>query len=249
MHRRHGGRDRQPRGGAGQGSVFEFLLINHPLDCPVCDKGGECRCRTTPTRSGLLAAGWSSSAAPSTATASGGRGLRPTLMLNRNRCIMCTRCVRFMKEVDADAQIGVVDRGGHSQISTFGERGVHSLISGNLMDVCPVGAITTRDYRFKSRPGTTRSRSIQRARCARRLQHDGMVKAKPEWAKGARLIRFTPRSARVKATGCATSAASVPLVEGGARLTTPILRQASARRRNRRGVAPSPGCASCCCRW
>ena len=76
----------------------------------------------------------------------------PTLMLNRQRCILCTRCVRFMKEIDGDAQIGVVDRGNGSEIATFREEGVHSLLSGNLMDVCPVGAITTRQYRFKSRP-------------------------------------------------------------------------------------------------
>ena len=76
----------------------------------------------------------------------------PTLMLNRNRCILCTRCVRFMRDVDGDAQINIIDRGYGSEIATFQEEGVHSLISGNLMDVCPVGAITTRDYRFKSRP-------------------------------------------------------------------------------------------------
>ena len=73
-------------------------------------------------------------------------------MLNRNRCILCTRCVRFMREVDGDAQIGIVDRGNGSEIATFNEQGVHSLLSGNLMDVCPVGAITTRQYRFRSRP-------------------------------------------------------------------------------------------------
>ena len=68
----------------------------------------------------------------------------PTLMLNRNRCILCTRCVRFMREIDGDAQIGIVDRGNGSEIATFREEGVHSLLSGNLMDVCPVGAITTQ---------------------------------------------------------------------------------------------------------
>src|SRR5262245_63231004 len=72
----------------------------------------------------------------------------PTLMLNRQRCILCTRCVRFMKEVDTDAQIGIVDRGYGSEIATFKEQGVHSLLSRNLMDVCPVAALTPRDYRF-----------------------------------------------------------------------------------------------------
>ena len=73
-------------------------------------------------------------------------------MLNRNRCILCTRCIRFMREVDGDAQIGIVNRGNGSEIATFNEQGVHSLLSGNLMDVCPVGAITTKQYRFRSRP-------------------------------------------------------------------------------------------------
>jgi NADH-quinone oxidoreductase subunit G len=76
----------------------------------------------------------------------------PTLMLNRNRCILCTRCIRFMRDIDGDAQIGITARGAGSEIATYKEEGVQSLISGNLMDVCPVGALTTRDYRFKSRP-------------------------------------------------------------------------------------------------
>jgi len=149
-------------------SVFEFLLINHPLDCPVCDKGGECPLQDYSYTFGPAGSRMEFRGAPSTARVSGGRDFGPTLMLNRNRCIMCTRCVRFMKEIDSDAQIGVVDRGVRSEISTFGERGVHSLLSGNLMDVCPVGAITTRDYASSRAPGTIRSRSTRRARCAPR---------------------------------------------------------------------------------
>jgi NADH-quinone oxidoreductase subunit G len=113
-------------------------------------------------------------------------------MLNRQRCILCA-CVRFMREVDGDAQINVVDRGNGSQIATFQEEGVHSLLSGNLMDVCPVGAITTRDYRFKSRPWDNRTPSIPSAPSAPRAATTAWVKAKPEWAKGSRLIRLTPR--------------------------------------------------------
>ena len=134
-------------------SVFEFLLINHPLDCPVCDKGGEC-----PLQDFSYSFGPNESRMEFPRRVFDGEGVKadvdfgPTLMLNRNRCILCTRCVRFMKEVDADAQINITDRGYGSEIATFQEEGVHSLLSGNLMDVCPVGAITTRDYRFKSRP-------------------------------------------------------------------------------------------------
>ena len=134
-------------------SVFEFLLINHPLDCPVCDKGGEC-----PLQDFSYSYGPNESRMEFQRRVFDGEGVRadvdfgPTLMLNRNRCILCTRCVRFMRDVEGDAQINIIDRGYGSEIATFQEEGVHSLMSGNLMDVCPVGAITTRDYRFKSRP-------------------------------------------------------------------------------------------------
>ena len=122
--------------------VFEFLLVNHPLDCPVCDKGGEC-----PLQDFSYTFGPERSRMEFPRRVFDGEGVKadvdfgPTLMLNRNRCILCTRCVRFMKEIDGDAQINITDRGYGSEIATFQEEGVHSLLSGNLMDVCPVGAI------------------------------------------------------------------------------------------------------------
>ena len=175
--------------------VFEFLLINHPLDCPVCDKGGEC-----PLQDFSYAFGPERSRMEFPRRTFDGEGVKadvdfgPTLMLNRNRCILCTRCVRFMREVDTDAQIGIVDRGYGSEIATFREEGVHSLISGNLMDVCPVGAITTRDYRFKSRPwDNPHAVDTVCTQCSKGCNTTAWIKAKPEWAKGARLVRFTPR--------------------------------------------------------
>jgi NADH-quinone oxidoreductase subunit G len=175
--------------------VFEFLLVNHPLDCPVCDKGGEC-----PLQDFSYQFGPDASRMEFPRREFDGHGVRgdvdfgPTLMLNRNRCILCTRCVRFMRDVDGDAQINIVDRGNGSQIATFQEEGVHSLISGNLMDVCPVGAITTRDYRFKARPwDNPNAADTICTLCAKGCNTTAWIKAKPEWAKGARLIRFTPR--------------------------------------------------------
>ena len=175
--------------------VFEFLLVNHPLDCPVCDKGGEC-----PLQDFSYTFGPAESRMDFPRRVFDGEGVKadvdfgPTLMLNRNRCILCTRCVRFMKEIDADAQINIVDRGYGSEIATFQEQGVHSLISGNLMDVCPVGAITTRDYRFKSRPwdnpGVVDTICTL---CSKGCNTSSWLKAKPEWARGSRLIRMTPR--------------------------------------------------------
>lgn len=180
---------------AARASVFEFLLANHPLDCPVCDKGGEC-----PLQDFSYAFGPERSRMEFPRRVFDGEGVKgdidfgPTLLLNRNRCILCTRCVRFMREVDGDAQIGIANRGNASEIATFEERGVVSLLSGNLMDVCPVGALTTRDYRFKSRPWDNPSAvDTICTLCEKGCNTTAWIKAKPEWAKGAQLIRMTPR--------------------------------------------------------
>ena len=175
--------------------MFEFLLINHPLDCPVCDKGGEC-----PLQDFSYAFGNDESRMDFPRRTFDGEGVKadvdfgPTLMLNRNRCILCTRCSRFMAEVDGDAQIGTINRGNGSEIATFNEQGVHSILSGNLMDVCPVGAITTRQYRFRSRPwDNPHAVDTTCTLCAKGCSTTAWLKAKPEWAKGARLARITPR--------------------------------------------------------
>ena len=175
--------------------VFEFLLINHPLDCPVCDKGGEC-----PLQDFSYAFGPDRSRMEFPRRVFDGEGVEadvdfgPTLMLNRNRCILCTRCIRFMRDIDADAQIGVADRGAGSEIATYKEEGVHSLLSGNLMDVCPVGAITTRDYRFKSRPwDNPLAGDTICTFCSKGCSTTVWIKAKPEWARAAQMARITPR--------------------------------------------------------
>jgi NADH-quinone oxidoreductase subunit G len=209
-------------------SVFEFLLINHPLDCPVCDKGGEC-----PLQDFSYSYGPNESRMQFPRRVFDGEGARadvdfgPTLMLNRNRCILCTRCVRFMREVETDPQISIVDRGYGSEIATFQEQGVHSLLSGNLMDVCPVGAITTRDYRFKSRPwDNPEAVDTICTLCEKGCNTTAWLKAKPEWAKGAQLIRMTPRF-NPDVNGywmCDIGRFDYRWVEGENRLQRPLLR-------------------------
>jgi NADH-quinone oxidoreductase subunit G len=186
---------RDPETTAARAGVLEFLLVNHPLDCPVCDKGGEC-----PLQDFSYTFGPADSRMDFPRRVFDGEGVKgdvdfgPTLMLNRQRCILCTRCVRFMREVDSDAQIGIVDRGNGSEIATFREEGVNSLLSGNLMDVCPVGAITTRQYRFKSRPWDNPGVvDTVCTLCSKGCNTSAWIKAKPEWARGSRLIRMTPR--------------------------------------------------------
>jgi len=211
--------------------VFEFLLINHPLDCPVCDKGGEC-----PLQDFSYTFGPDQSRMEFPRRIFDGDGVKgdvdfgPTLMLNRQRCILCTRCVRFMRDIDADAQINIIDRGYGSEIATFQEEGVHSLISGNLMDVCPVGAITTRDYRFKSRPWDNPNAADSICtQCEKGCNVTVWVKAKPEWAKGARLVRLTPRFNQ-DVNGywmCDIGRFNYHWIEGDERLRQPLARVAA----------------------
>ena len=215
---------------AARASVFEFLLVNHPLDCPVCDKGGEC-----PLQDFSYTFGPDQSRMEFPRRIFDGEGVRgdvdfgPTLMLNRQRCILCTRCVRFMREVDADAQINIIDRGYGSEIATFGEEGVHSLLSGNLVDVCPVGAITTRDYRFKSRPwDNPLAADTICTQCAKGCSTTAWIKAKPEWAKGSQLVRFTPRF-NPDVNGywmCDIGRFNYQWIEGDERVHRPLVRDA-----------------------
>jgi NADH-quinone oxidoreductase subunit G len=221
---------RSPEVVAARASVFEFLLINHPLDCPVCDKGGEC-----PLQDYSYTFGNKDSRMEFPRRVFDGEGVKadvdfgPTLLLNRNRCILCTRCVRFMKVVDGDAQISIVDRGYGSEIATFQEEGVHSLLSGNLADVCPVGAITTKDYRFKSRPWVNLAAADTICTlCSKGCNTTAWVREKREWAKGPKLVRFTPRL-NPDVNGywmCDIGRFGYHWIEGDGRLRTPLVRDA-----------------------
>ena len=222
---------REPEVVQARAGIFEFLLINHPLDCPVCDKGGEC-----PLQDFSYTFGPAESRMDFPRRVFDGEGVKadvdfgPTLMLNRNRCILCTRCVRFMREVDGDAQIGIVDRGYGSEIATFREEGVHSLLSGNMMDVCPVGAITTRDYRFNSRPWDNPAVvDTMCTLCSRGCSTIAWLKAKPEWAKASQLIRMTPRF-NPEVNGywmCDIGRFNYRWIEGDTRIRRPLMRQAT----------------------
>jgi NADH-quinone oxidoreductase subunit G len=131
-----------------QQAVVEFLLINHPLDCPVCDKGGECPLQD-------ITMGWG-----------GGRSrfiepkrhfvkplaLSPLIAIDRERCILCYRCVRFSQEISEDYQLVLQERGAHSFVSTFDGHPYVAPFSGNIIELCPVGALTSQPYRFRARP-------------------------------------------------------------------------------------------------
>jgi NADH-quinone oxidoreductase subunit G len=132
-----------------------------------------------------------------------------------------------MREIEGDAQINIIDRGYGSEIATFREEGVHSLISGNLMDVCPVGAITTRQYRFKSRPwDNPNAADTVCTLCSKGCSTTAWIKAKPEWAKGSRLVRITPRL-NPDVNGywmCDVGRFASDWIEGEERIVAPLVR-------------------------
>ena len=131
-----------------QAGVMEFLLINHPLDCPVCDKGGEC-----PLQNQAMTAGRAESRFDiEKRTFPKPIELSTEILLDRERCVECARCTRFSEEIAGDAFIGLLERGAKQQVGIATDEPFNSYFSGNTVQICPVGALTSSSYRFRSRP-------------------------------------------------------------------------------------------------
>jgi NADH dehydrogenase/NADH:ubiquinone oxidoreductase subunit G len=131
-----------------QNGTLEFLLVNHPLDCPVCDKGGECPLQDLTFRYGP---GNTRMTFPKR-TFEKPIPISPLIALDRERCILCYRCTRFSEEVAEDGQLVTVNRGAQSVIATFEDEPYRGAFSGNVTELCPVGALTSTQYRYESRP-------------------------------------------------------------------------------------------------
>ncbi|MBT8472019.1 MAG: (2Fe-2S)-binding protein, partial [Marinicaulis sp.] len=127
--------------------VMEFLLINHPLDCPICDQGGECDLQDQ-----AVAYGRDGSRYSENKRAVEEKHMGPLIKTIMTRCIQCTRCVRFATEIAGVDDLGLVNRGENAEITSYLEKAVSSELTGNLIDVCPVGALTSKPYAFNARP-------------------------------------------------------------------------------------------------
>jgi NADH-quinone oxidoreductase subunit G len=169
------------RAKAAQKSVMEFLLINHPLDCPICDQGGECQLQD-------LAVGYGGSASryaePKRVVFA--KNLGPLISADEMpRCIHCTRCVRFGQEIGGIMELGMAGRGEHSEILSFVEGAVNSEVSGNMIDLCPVGALTSRPFRYAARTWElARRRSVS--------PHDSLGSNLIVQVKKDRVLRVVP---------------------------------------------------------
>lgn len=164
-----------------QQSVMEFLLINHPLDCPICDQGGECDLQD-------IAVGYGTSGSRYTEEKRVvfNKNIGPLISTDMTRCIQCTRCVRFLKEVGGMQELGMVNRGEHAEITAYVDQSVNSELSGNIIDLCPVGALTNKPFRYSARSWElTRRPSI--------APHDSMGSHIEVHVKDNKVMRVLPR--------------------------------------------------------
>ncbi len=176
-------RTRSERAIQAQKGVMEFLLINHPLDCPICDQGGECQLQD-------LAVGYGASTSRYTEEKRVvfHKNAGPLVgMEEMTRCIHCTRCVRFGQEVGGLMEIGMANRGEHSEITTFLEGSIESELSGNMIDLCPVGALTSKPFRFSARPW-------ELSRRASVSPHDSIGANLVLQVKGGSVVRVVPEN-------------------------------------------------------
>jgi len=170
--------------------VLEFLLINHPLDCPVCDQAGECYLQEYYMKFGL----YESRMDEDKVKRQKAQPIGPHVILDNERCILCSRCVRFVREVSHSNEIGIFNRGSRSEIQLLPGKVLDNNYSGNVVDICPVGALLDRDFRFQCRvwylsktdsvcPGCSRGCNISIHSNRERLHH----------AEGRRVVRLKPR--------------------------------------------------------
>src|SRR6187551_138393 len=163
-----------------QKGVMEFLLINHPLDCPICDQGGECQLQD-------LAVGYGASGSryDEDKRVVVNKNLGPLISTDMTRCIHCTRCVRFGQEIAGVMELGMIGRGEHAEIITFVGKTVDSELSGNVIDLCPVGALTSKPFRYTARTWElTRRPSVS--------PHDGFGSNLIVQVKQNRVMRVLP---------------------------------------------------------
>ena len=164
-----------------QKGVMEFLLINHPLDCPICDQGGECQLQDL-----AVGYGGSESKYEEDKRVVANKNLGPLISTDMTRCIHCTRCVRFGQEIAGVMELGMIGRGEHAEIITFVGKTVDSELSGNVIDLCPVGALTSKPFRYSARTWElTRKSSIS--------PHCGLGSNLTLQVKQNRVMRALPR--------------------------------------------------------
>ena len=179
--------------------MLEFLLINHPLDCPICDRGGECPLQDQTYKHGP----GSSRYIEPKRTYEKALEISDLVVLDRERCVLCWRCVRFCDEIAGDAFIQLVDRGPGTQILTFNDEPFDSYFSGNTIQICPVGALTTQALPLRVATVGPQERAQRVLLLLGRLPHHQRIAVRASWFVAR---RFRTRTSTI--SGSATRAAS-----------------------------------------
>ena len=177
-------RTTSPKVKTAQAAVLEFLLINHPIDCPVCDQAGECKLQDYYMDYGVYRSRFPLEAKVEKRKVV---DLGPQVVLDQERCILCARCTRFLDEVTKTSELGIFARGDHCYIDLFPGKRLDNLYSGNVVDVCPVGALTSKDFRFKARVWYLEKIESICTRCATGCNID-------IYHRHGQMYRFRPRS-------------------------------------------------------
>jgi NADH-quinone oxidoreductase subunit G len=174
----------------GRRAVLEFLLANHPLDCPVCDQSGECDLQNFYMNFGLYDPRFREQKVKKKKAVA----LGPHVMLDQERCILCSRCVRFTDEISRTGEFGIFNRGDRAELGLYPGQELENPYSGNVVDICPVGALTERNFRFKARVWYLSSAPSVCNRCAQGCNIDvHYVLNRPHLNGGARVMRLKPR--------------------------------------------------------
>ncbi|MGH7493096.1 MAG: molybdopterin-dependent oxidoreductase [bacterium] len=207
----------------GRKDVLELLLVNHPLDCPVCDQAGECWLQEYYMRLGR----YDSKMVEDKVKKAKALDVGPHVMLDQERCILCSRCVRFCDEVSKSNELGIFNRGDHSELAPYPGRKLDNLYSVNTVDICPVGALTEKDFRFEARvwyldatdsicPGCSTGCNIEVYTNTERKHH----------AEGRRVVRLKPRfNAEVNQWWmCDIGRYTFKAVDEPSRLTAPLMK-------------------------
>ena len=181
---------KSPRAEDGRRAVLEFLLANHPLDCPVCDQSGECDLQNFYMNFGLYDPRFREQKVKKKKAVAIG----PHVMLDQERCILCSRCVRFADEISKTGEFGIFNRGDHAELGLYPGQQLTNPYSGNVVDICPVGALTDRDFRFKARVWYLSSAPSLCNGCAQGCNVDvHFMLDRPHLNDGARVVRVKPR--------------------------------------------------------
>ncbi len=182
---------KSPKAKESQQIVLEFLLANHPLDCPVCDQAGECKLQDYYMEYGLHDSKFNETKVKKTKKAV---SIGPTIMLDQERCVLCSRCVRFGDEITKTHDFGIFNRGDHAQIDVYPGKQLDNKYSGNVADICPVGALTDKDFRFKMRVWYLGSQESVCPGCSRGCNiFVEYEKSRPYHLKNERVMRLKPR--------------------------------------------------------